>query len=173
MGSSRYRVVAGEKKWKSIERIVGIVAGLTIIYDSFSNKIGVVAPIARFFWTFLNTRVSLLVVGTMGLVALIVSWLIRRMLTEHERFLVCFLDGGERSLELILRAYKRKFPTKFRIMSHCLTNINRLEKKRIVELGVLAGGVNENQKEMLKLTQKGLRIFKKTEPALKVEAGRI
>ena len=58
-------------------------------------------------------------------------------------------------------------------MSHCLTNINRLEKKRIVELGVLAGGVNENQKEMLKLTQKGLRIFKKTEPALKVEAGRI
>jgi hypothetical protein len=162
--------------WKPIERagfVVGILAGLTIIFDFVTNKIGYALPVIEFLWRVLNLRLSLLFIGIFSIIVLLVFKLISRKLDEDEIFLISFIDEGERGLDLIFKAYKKKFPRESRIVSCCLAKMKKLEKRKLINIETLTGGANGIQDELFKLTKKGLKKYKKLDSAIKDRAEQI
>lgn len=168
--------VASTKVWKLIEKagiVVGILAGLTIIYDFTTKKIGFVIPVIMFIWRVLSFRLSVLIIMFFASLVLLVSGVIRRRLGQGEIFVLGFIDEGERGLELIFRAYKKNFSHVSRIVSKCAAVMNKLENNRLVRMEALTGGMNAVQDELFKLTKKGMKKYKKLSPAIKTKTEQI
>jgi len=164
-----------KRTWKRIDRAripLSILASISIIYDFLTNKIGFVIPTLRFLWKFLNQRIPVFIVIALVLAVLILIKQIGWKLTEKEVFIISLLDEGERGLGLLFKAYKKTFPAEPRTMSNCMTTIQKLEKRKLIKVEALTGGINTIQDELFKLTKKGLKRYRKLDAAIK-EKGKV
>jgi len=159
-----------KRTWKRIDRAripLSILASISIIYDFLTNKIGFVIPTLRFLWKFLNQRIPIFIVIALVLAVLILIKQTGLKLTEKEVFIISLLDEGERGLGLLFKSYKKTFPAEPRTMSNCMTTIQKLEKRKLIKVEALTGGINTIQDELFKLTKKGLKRYRKLDAAIK------
>jgi hypothetical protein len=134
-------------------------------------------PIKRFFESIglpisalieiLNYRIPLFLIIAVGLAILLLIKLKSWKLSDKEVFVISVLDEGERGLDRLFKAYKKAFPAESRTISNCTAIIKKLERKKLIEMPILTGGIGSVQDEVFRLTKKGLKKYKKLDVAIK------
>ena len=159
-----------KKTWKIIERVAMVVPIAAFILDLVTERIGFAVPVFRFIWVVLGQKVPVFIIVAIIGIVFVGVWLRHNRLTVEETFILSFIDEGERGLEILSRAYKRRFPQESRALSKCCVNIKRLEAKKYVINSAFTGGIDNVQDELFKLTKRGLRKYKKLDPLIITEA---
>ena len=149
------------------------LAGLILIINFFGEIVWFLVSQSIIVWRILNQLVpiyAILVIFVLILIVFLLTKLRKTRLNEKEMFILGILDGKERRLSLLFRAYKQRFEVESRTMSNCLVTIKQLEKKKLIKCETCAGGIKDVQDEMLKLTKKGQKRFEKLDSVIKEKA---
>lgn len=165
-----------ERAWKRITRIgivVGIIASAFTFLDVVTRKIGFVSPTFRFILNILIQKTPVFIILATGLAVFTLIKLRGRKLAKEEIFIISFLDEGERGLSLLTRAYEQAFPSESRTISECIGIVRGLERKRLVKLSAFTIGANSLRDELFKLTEKGLKAFRKLDTDVKKKGNEI
>jgi hypothetical protein len=167
-----------EKLWKTLsnkksEGIIATVASILIILDIVTKKINFVIPVVNFLWRIIKEKVPIFYIVALILIVFILIKIRSRRLNEREKFIIGFLDEGERGIRLLFKAYKIKYPNESRTMSNCAIIVKQLEKKKLVKCEAFTGGINSIQDELFKLTKRGQKRFEKLDSKIKEDTARI